>query len=151
MQIEKEIKKDPLYPYSLPSHKAVDIYPLGEMWAQGKPYLYIGSSSSNKGDYVYFINAITLQQHEHKTARGNLKQLGVYLEGKLVNTNWQWPDDYVKTLKAYKWADKTTAKSHGYNHKNNIHLIHKYNKEWGLFRCSAGEFESIFMEEVREV
>jgi hypothetical protein len=147
-QTIEELMKEPTFPYNLPSHDEVKIRPNGEMWADGKPYMYIGAGSEPKGDYVWFMNAITLEKFEHRTERGGIKRLGVYLQGKLVNTYWVWPDDFLNSLQPYYWINKEQARRHGFNFKLPILLVHQYNDDWGLFRCSTGKFESIYMPEV---
>lgn len=144
-------KNSPTYPYCLPSHDDVNVYPLEEFWHNNKPYLYIGSENSPEGDKNWIYDVIDRKEIEIDSTDKNFNFFGATFEEQEIYFNGQWPEEYLNSLDKYLFTTKEEARSHGYNNLNPILLIFHFNNEWALFRFLSGVYKSVYLPSLTQI
>jgi hypothetical protein len=144
-------ESNPHYPYCLPSHKSVNVYPISEFWYNNKPYLYIGSISNSEGQEIIHYDVIERKQYKVHYGKNNRPtHFETIIDNNRVIMRDEWPEEYLKTLQQYSFIKKEKARDHGYHKKDLIHLVFMYNEYWGLFRIKKDKFRSIYLLEVEK-
>lgn len=136
--------------YQLPTRKDVNLHPMNEFWHNGKPYLYNSGYSHTEECGHRFYDVTTREAITITVDKDRFSFFGFEYEGHYVKIRGQWPQEYVNTLPEYQFNSPDIAGAFGIYNGKTIHLVLKYNDDFGLFRSGNG-FISVYLPFLTEI